>query len=62
MTAQQKALAFEASNRDEQLPAVFKSAQAWAERLRSTTETAAAPAELPERVELGREGVKLSLQ
>ena len=56
------ALAIEASNRDEQLPAVLKSAQAWAERLRSTTETASALAELTERVELGREGVKLSLQ
>ena len=56
------ALAFEVSNRDDQLPAVLKSAQSWAERLRSTTETAPALAELTERVELGREGVKLSLQ
>jgi site-specific DNA recombinase len=56
------ALAFEASNRDEQLPAVLKSAQAWVERLRSTTETASALADLTERVELGHAGVKLSLQ
>jgi len=56
------ALAFEASNRDDQLPTVLRSAQAWAERLRSTTETASALAELTERVELGREGVNLSLQ
>jgi hypothetical protein len=56
------ALAFEVSNNDEQLPAVLKSAQTWVERLRSNTESASALAELTERVEVGREGVKLSLQ
>jgi hypothetical protein len=44
------------------LPAVLKSAQAWAERLRSTTESNSVLAELTERVELAREGVKLFLQ
>jgi hypothetical protein len=44
------------------LPAVLKSAQAWAERLRSTTESNSVLAELTERVELARQGVKLFLQ
>ena len=56
------ALASEAVGKDDQLPAVLKSAQAWAERLRSTTESTAVLAELTERVELAREGVKLFLQ
>jgi site-specific DNA recombinase len=56
------ALASEAAGKDDQLPAVLKSAQAWAERLRSTTESTSVLAELTERVELAREGVKLFLQ
>jgi hypothetical protein len=44
------------------LPGVLRSAQAWAERLRSTTESTSVLAELTERVELAREGVQLFLQ
>jgi len=56
------ALASEASSKDEQLTAILKSAKSWAEGLRSTTESPSALAELTERVELGREGVKLTLR
>ena len=44
------------------MPAILESAQAWAERLRSTTESNSVLAELTERVELAREGVKLLLR
>jgi hypothetical protein len=56
------ALASEAAGKDDQLPAVLRSAQAWAARLRSTTGSTSVLAELTERVELAREGVKLFLQ
>lgn len=44
------------------LPTILKSAQLWVERLRFGTEAASALVELTERVELSRDGVKLSLK
>ncbi|MGH7780576.1 MAG: recombinase family protein [Candidatus Binataceae bacterium] len=44
------------------LPSVLKSAQAWIERLRAETETSAALADLIERTELGRDGIRVSLK
>jgi hypothetical protein len=45
----------------DRLPSVLKTAQQWSERLRSGSEAASALAELIERVELGGEGVQVSL-
>ncbi len=44
------------------LPALLKSAQAWIERLRAKTEAAAALADLIERTDLSREGIRVSLK
>jgi len=44
------------------LPAVLKSAQAWIERLRTEREAAAALAELVERTDLSRDGIRVSLK
>jgi len=44
------------------LPSILKAAQAWVERLRPSEEHAAALAELIERVELKRDGIRLSLR
>ncbi|MDO8430917.1 MAG: recombinase family protein [Candidatus Binatus sp.] len=57
------ALALEESGTDpNRLKPVLESAQVWIERLRSDTETATAVSELAERVDLSREGVRLSLR
>jgi site-specific DNA recombinase len=57
------ALALEEANIDaDQLAAVLKSAQFSIERLRSGSEGASAMGELVDRVELGREGIKISLR
>ena len=57
------ALALEESGTDpNRLKTVLKSAQAWIERLQSETEAASALSELTERVELSREGFRLSLK
>ncbi|MFZ1887490.1 MAG: recombinase family protein [Candidatus Binataceae bacterium] len=44
------------------LPAVLKSAQAWSERLRTKREAAAALADLIERTELSRDGIRVTLK
>jgi hypothetical protein len=57
------ALALEESGTDpDRLKPVLESAQAWIERLRSDTEGAPALSELTERVDLSREGFRLSLK
>jgi len=57
------ATALEESGTDpDRLKPVLESAQAWIERLRSGTEAASALSELTERVELSREGFRLSLK
>jgi site-specific DNA recombinase len=56
-------LALEESGRDpDRLKSVLESAQVWIERLRSGTEASLALGEVMERVELGREGLKLSVK
>ena len=44
------------------LPAVLKSAQAWSERLRTKREAAAALADLIERTDLSRDGIRVTLK
>ena len=44
------------------LPSILKSAQAWIERLRPGNEAASALAELTKRIELSREGIRVSLR
>jgi site-specific DNA recombinase len=44
------------------LPAILKSAQAWVERLRAQQEAAAALADLIERTDLSRDGIRVSLK
>ena len=57
------ALALEESGTDpNRLKMVFESARAWIERLQAETETASALSELTERVELSREGFRVSLK
>jgi DNA invertase Pin-like site-specific DNA recombinase len=45
-----------------QMPGIVKSAQGWIERLRSPTEMASALAELTQRVDLSRDGIRVSLK
>jgi len=57
------ALALEESGTDpNRLKPFLESAQAWIERLRSDTEATAALSELTERIDLSREGFRLSLK
>ena len=44
------------------LPSILKSAQSWIERPKSERDAAVALAELTERVELNRDGIRISLQ
>jgi hypothetical protein len=45
-----------------QLPSVLKFAEGWIERLRSDSETASALAEIVERLELSRDGIRVALR
>jgi len=57
------ALALEESGTEpNRLKTVFESARVWIERLQAETETASALSELTERVELSREGFRVSLK
>ncbi|MGO9451098.1 MAG: recombinase family protein [Candidatus Binataceae bacterium] len=52
----------EAGSDAHRLPAVLKSAQAWSERLRAKREAAAALADLIERTDLSRDGIRVTLK